>query len=700
MGKQSRRARNETIDAVAGALKTTFAILASVFCLTGPAIADPSRFTLASQDDWGAKHGFYVDFENDTAADGISKLSTLKLIAGVADGTNWRYIFDTPTWTLGHVYHAEMKVDYAQTQFYVDGTLVGQASSAFASQDADLEGSEIPGWANARTDYQVVELSLAIVDSAGRHSVAINQLPGAAVLFGGSSEVTLPKWRPGRLPFTVDVDFRLDPPVDPASYDPLVDRYGQPTFADYPGKIKSDADLVDAIAAEKRHEAGWSSAIPYDRFGGELHPRWRAASTGYYYVTKHNGFNWLIDPLGAPVFYNGICTVAIPSGEATPVTGRESIFAWLPDENGPFAPAVLTNEWGSDPGVKFASFVNANFIRKYGANWRDAATSVEKLRARLWGFSGLGKWSADWDDTPSIPVLGSYDVPNLVRHPDIFDPQVMARLKDDLAGQITPHLHSPDIVGWSFGNEYDEVITTDEIKQILQKPVDCPSRKALVDYAVANLYGGDASKAAQIDSASSEDLEKLRQFYADHFYAAIHDIVKGIDPHHLFMGWWLVPKWWQNESDWKLQAAHVDVLGIDYYANALDDPQVLGWIKNSPKPVLIGEYSFPSTYGLTRGFGRYAASSVDTPDQAGARYENWIRSTASNPNVLGDCWFEMCDEGIAGRGPGHGPEVVYGEHYAFGLVDVTDSPKWPLVDKVRDANLKAAAWREKASSAP
>jgi len=33
--------------------------------------------------------------------------------------------------------------------------------------------------------------------------------------------------------------------------------------------------------------------------------------------------------------------------------------------------------------------------------------------------------------------------------------------------------------------------------------------------------------------------------------------------------------------------------------------------------------------------------------------------------------------------------IFCGEDYAFGLVDVTDTPKWDLVSRVRAANLKA-----------
>jgi hypothetical protein len=674
-------------------LSTTVAF---ILLTAGSSIAAPSRFTLASQFDWVANRGFYVNFENDTAPAGISKLSTLKLIAGVADGKGWHYMTATPSWSYGHTYNVVLKVDPRKTTYTLDGAKIDDVAAAFTPDDAPVTANSIPDWANAPTEYRVVQTQIEIDDTSGRHTAPIPPADGAASLFGSGSAVTLTSWRYNGKPFTVHMAFRLEKPLDPAQYFPLVDRYGQPTFARYPGKVQSDADLKAEIPAEKRHVAGWSAASPYNKYGGQLHPKWHDIATGYYHIARHNGFQWLIDPTGAPLFYTGVCTANIPSGDATPVAGREAIFAWLPAKNSEFGSVLRENIWGGEPGITYVGFDDANLIRKYGANWKTRATDAEKARIRAWGFSGMGKWTADWSDVPRIPVLALGSVPNLVRHPDFFDPEVVSKVRASLTDQIKPRLKDSNVVGWSFGNEFDEVVTTDEIREILKKPAGTPSRDALLNYAVREIYGGDLSKATTLSTGADADIEKLRQFYADRFYGFIHDTIKGIDPNHLFLGWWLVPYWWQNESDWKLQGAHVDVMGIDYYNHSFTDPTLLRWIRESGKPVIVGEYSFPPSYNGTRGFGNFQ-STVPTPADAGTAYSQWIAQTATNPNVVGVCWFEMRDEPITGRGPGHGPDVVYGEHYAFGLVDVTDAPKWDLVDAVHAANVQASACREKAS---
>ena len=54
-------------------------------------------------------------------------------------------------------------------------------------------------------------------------------------------------------PRTVVFDnFRLGPAV---SYEKIVDRFGQYTRADWPGKAKSDADLKAQLAADKMEES-------------------------------------------------------------------------------------------------------------------------------------------------------------------------------------------------------------------------------------------------------------------------------------------------------------------------------------------------------------------------------------------------------------------------------------------------------------
>ena len=110
----------------------------------------------------------------------------------------------------------------------------------------------------------------------------------------------------------------------------------------------------------------------------------------------------------------------------------------------------------------------------------------------------------------------------------------------------------------------------------------------------------------------------------------------------------------------------------------------------------MGEYSFPSDYGGMRGFGvgSYQGEIALTDGQAGDSYAAWLQAAGANPYVVGVEWFEYADEPASGRGnndgePNISASLVLGENVAFGLVDVTDTPKYDLVNKVRAANIAA-----------
>jgi uncharacterized protein (TIGR03437 family) len=70
-----------------------------------------------------------------------------------------------------------------------------------------------------------------------------------------------------------------------------------------------------------------------------------------------------------------------------------------------------------------------------------------------------------------------------------------------------------------------------------------------------------------------------------------------------------------------------------------------------------------------------------------------LDAAARNPWCIGVGWFQYRDEPVSGRGPGQGSDPVYGENYAFGMVDVGDRPKYDLVEQARAANLVAAQKR-------
>lgn len=490
---------------------------------------------------------------------------------------------------------------------------------------------------------------------------------------------------------------------------PIVDRYGQYLPATWPQKVTSDADILAAKQQEDRlMKTLWQPPRHRDPFGGATDLGWNSKATGFYRVEQHNGKWWFISPDGNPCFYTGVCTVpTLING--TPITGREALFQWLPPHEGTYAPAWGKSPWNSNDTTDYFSFDTANLIRKFGPSWPQQARQEAVERLQHWGFCGAGKWSERLPNTPSLPVLW-YSADYIGRHPDVFNPNVRAQIRGSLEQQIAPQRNDPYILGWSIKNEFDEVITTQEIRELLLKGANVPAKRALVEEALTMRYHGDIARLASAWKVSAatrdqlyasqpnppeDDLEALRQFFAKTYYAFLYKTVKQIDPHHLYFGYWIVPGWWQNASDWELIAPYCDVIGYDRYATTFSDSWLQGFFNSTRKPVLCGEFSFPPYYNGQRGFGRYFISTT-SESQEGQLYTKWAEDAAANPYCIGMFWFEYRDEPITGRGPGHGPEKVYGENYAFGLVDVADRPRWELVTTMREVNLQVDKIRQQA----
>jgi hypothetical protein len=685
------------------ALNLTAAVL-----LPLAALAADCRFTLADQSNWAAKAGFYMDLENSPAGTAkFCKLKTMTVAVGVANGSQWRFIVANPRWKLDHDYTAKAVIGPARFELYLDGRRLGHSASGFAGlPNRDLLANSVPPWASGAGNYVLMQSSLEAAASGGA-TVSETFAPAARpvplmLLAPASISRNVPFPYAAGASLTVTAVFRLTAASpDPKSYAPYVDTYGQSIHASFPGKIQTDSDLRSAAAEEQTKLAAWGMPSGYDAWGGVLNAGWRDAATRFFHVVRHNGVWWLISPAGNPCFYIGLDTGPLTTGNNTPVTGREWEFAALPARTPPYNAAWSSGDWGNS-GIASVSFDTWNMIRKYGNDaWRTTAANLAVQRMKAWGFSGFGKWSGDAGNLPILPVLGGYNLPLLKRHPDVFDPQVQELFRASLRQQMQARVNDPLILGWSYGSEYDEIVTPDEVAGILGMSGATPAKRALVDHALHAIYGGNVAAMAAAWGANATpkppaaDIETLRQYYADRYYGFIYQTVKSIDPNHLYFGSWIVPGWWVNAADWRLMAAHVDVIGYDRYAPAFEDNLLSSLAKSTGKPIFLGEFSFPPSYNLSRGYRAYAAVSARDDADAGAQYRATLEAAARDPWCVGVAWFEYRDEPVSGRGlPGETDRgLVEGEDYAFGMVDVADRPKYDLVEQVRASNLAMAQRR-------
>lgn len=420
--------------------------LALLFGLGSQAQAAMHRFWLASQHDWGARRGFYLNFENTSEGEAPCRLETLRLYLGVADGREWRFVSTDVKWETDREYQVAAIISPQGSELRLDGALVAKNEGRFAPDPGRLFACHIPGWASGKTDYIILQTSLRICGGEGK-PIEIS-FPGKrarplpVLIFEPSSERQL-EWRadPART-FSIAVTFEILPYPDLRSLAPFIDRYGQCRYADWPGKVRSDEDQKRDAREEEGRLGKWGVPRGYDRYGGYRLAGWREKATGFYRVAQRSGFWWLISPEGNPCFFLGICTAPAPSWDQTPTTGRQFLFEWLPPREAPYSAAWGGNPWGSDPGIEYVAPHTSNLIRKYGPDWERHSKRLLTRRLRAWGFSGIGKWGG-MEDTPYLPVLSRAGVPNLVKHPDIFDPEIQAKFREALRRQIEPRRGQP-----------------------------------------------------------------------------------------------------------------------------------------------------------------------------------------------------------------------------------------------------------------
>jgi hypothetical protein len=694
-------------DAARVALIILLAVAAiTALTFTPVGAASNIRFYIASQYSWEQKVGFYLDLEG-------AALSQLPLILGVGDGAGWRYPQCAPGFVTDRDYKIRAVIAPGGAQLFLDGRLVGESPGTWQPASGRLEVNYRPQWAS-QGEWLAMVRGIAIIVTRAGQQITRREFdfsrsaarPAPLQLFEpgdpGSAELEI---APGDT-VTIDVDMRFGN-GDLKRWAPFIDRYGQCRYAEWPEKVRSDDDLRGDIAREDAELGRMPPSADYDQYGGYEKAGWRERATGFFRVIRRKGYWWLITPAGNPCFYTGACVMPAQTWPTTPITEREFLFEWLPPREEPWSAAWMKNAWGMSDGTEYACLYACNLIRKYGAaEWREKAEARAVRRMRAWGFSGGGKWGAP-AGLVSAPGFTTGAAPRLVRHCDVFDPQVCEKIRQELERVIAPRRDDPTILGWSLGNEWDEIVTRSEVTGILGKSAETPAKRAFVDYAVDELYGGSPAKVAAAWEVNATDraglyaseptppavdVEKLRRLYADRYYGFIYRTVKELDPNHLFLGFWIIPEWWEDEEDWRLIARHCDVIGYDRYNRDYDSAVLRRLQAETDKPTLCGEFGFPAFYEGQRGFGRYGCWSRDDAEM-GNLYYRWVQAAAMDPYCVGTMIFEYRDQPLTGRGPGRGQRLTFNEHFAFGLVTETDRPKWPMVRRAREANLNAAQWR-------
>jgi hypothetical protein len=475
---------------------------------------------------------------------------------------------------------------------------------------------------------------------------------------------------------------------------PFVDKFGQYKHADWPGKLKSESDLV-----QRRDKESLKPMPGRDKFGGWADGQ-KLNATGWFRTEKVDGRWWLVTPEGHLFFSVGVDCVN--TFENTFIEKRESWFEWLPDEDSEFKPAFgyASNvhsmaETIGGKGRTF-NFYKANLIRKYGSDWQDAWRKRSYARLRTWGFNTIGNWS-DWEvlKQSPLPFVATASTGNDYRRieggggywgkmADVFDPKFAESADSSIAKTAEQFAGNPLCIGYFVDNE----IAWDAIERgPLASPADQPCRIEMVRQLQAKYTSLDALNKAwgtnastwedlrvpdQPNDACRKDLDAWVYSFAHRYFEIMKGALRRHAPNQLYLGCRFA---WSHPQAVRACADVADVVSFNQYWRTINSADWIG--KNDlGKPIIIGEFHFGA---LDRGMFHTGLVPTGSQDERAAAFKAYVKSVADCPSFVGCHWFQYVDEPLTGR-------VYDGENYNIGLVDMTDTPYPELTSAGKEVN--------------
>lgn len=483
----------------------------------------------------------------------------------------------------------------------------------------------------------------------------------------------------------------------------IVDRFGQYTQADWPGKLRAETELARRSSEEQRWLADHRPAADRDEYGGwAVGPR--LASGGFFRTELRHGRWWLVTP-GGRLFWS-IGATCVRWQDAWPIAGRREMFTWLPDDS-----------------RKDAAFYRLNLERKYGADWLARWVDVTCARLPAWGFNTIANWSDEavcrarkvpYTATVhggGLPLIGSRgNEPASGPHhrlPDFFDERFPV-LYDAQIAKIAATCHDdPWCIGYFVDNELAWSSWAQSgagsdypvARATLASPPSLAARRAMIQILQAK-YSTVAEFAtawqvrasswdepltiapSQLNAASRADCSAFMTALAERYFTTIRASLRKHAPQQLYLGCRFAVR--PNEVV-DAAAKYCDVVSFNIYADKID-PEKWAFLSTLNKPVVIGEFHFGATdRGMFHPGLRPTASQIDRA----RAYADYVRSAAAMPALVGCHWFQYVDEPLTGR--------FDGENYNIGLVTVTDTPYPELRDAAREVNLHAYRLHEQAT---
>jgi len=490
-------------------------------------------------------------------------------------------------------------------------------------------------------------------------------------------------------------NIRLRPQV---ALDGIADRFGQFSGAEWPGKLGSEEEFAERMAAERE---AFETPGDRDRFGGWLEGP-RLAATGFFRTEKVEGKWWLVTPEGTLFFSLG--PTGVRTGDTTFTTGRESMFQWLPDEGDPLrrhAPYVTGAVQGPIREGRAMNFYGANLERRYGPDFFAGWAETALARLSSWGFNTIANWSDERLFGRGVPYVvpggiggthGRIPTGNGNTIHDPFDPRFAANVGNSLRAQAERYKDDPFCLGWFVDNELSWGANTAVAAGALSAGLRGSAAYAALVEQLRERYGdvGKLNEAWGTVFASFEAVgappamnERVRADYAAFarlhartYFRIVREQLRAAAPNHLYLGVRFAGL--PSSEVAEACAEFCDVMSYNIYQRRVE-PGRWNFLNEYDKPAIIGEFHFGA---LDRGMLHAGLGPTASQAERAAAYREYVRSVLAHPAFVGAHWFQWVDQPLTGR-------TRDGENYNIGLVNIVDEPYRELLESARGVHREA-----------
>ena len=521
--------------------------------------------------------------------------------------------------------------------------------------------------------------------------------------------VTMPCFEPVRVRVE-DLALEDEPcPVTAPCREKLIDAFGQYVPKQWPGKVKTEAEMTAALRAEAEKPAEYPHSH-WTKWGGFAEKK-LAPGTGYFSRARADGCWYLTDPDGCAFFSVGVdCVVARADAR---IDGLEDLLEDLPPCEGEFAslyesPRQAFGETPRGRGVLFSD-ERYNLMRAFGPYWNEDWQRKVVGQLKRMGVHTLGNWSDErlFGKMPyvtSLPRFPETGAKIFRDFPDVLSEEY-ARDAALCAEALAARRDDPWMIGYFLRNEpqwafVDDLLIADEV---LRNPRDTACKRGLKDYlkkkyekpeSLSRAWAHDfpsfdalnepIEKASLLSDHAREDIRAFSALLTETYMRVPAEACRAVDPNHMILGM----RWaWISDPLLVTGWDCFDVFSINCYAvdptPAIENVRALG----VDLPVMIGEFHFGA---LDAGQPATGLEAVASQAERAKAYRYYCERSAVHPSGVGCHWFQCYDQFALGR--------FDGENYNIGLFDITLRPYAEMAAAVQAAS--GAVYAVKAGEQP